>query len=262
MATSENKAPKLSKEGARKKRLTFLVMGSIGKVLSFQISARFLVACALFFIAYLVISLYIINDYIQLRRTSSQTDQRVSRLEEENASQKKSLNKSGQHVALLEGYIRHLEEGADFSTPVKREQPRTSVEKAAVPVPTEKSTKPQLVDVTDMVIQKEGGSMSINLKLINIQPGEGAVGGYIHLIAMDKRSNPPKEWPYPQEKLEKSMPLNYRKGQIFLIQKFKQMNVRFQLGNHSESPSAIKVLVYDQAGEILLQKEMDVTKGS
>ena len=153
MATSENKASKLSREGARKKRLTFLVMGSIGKVLSFQISARFLVACGLFFIAYLVISLYIINDYMQLRRTSGQTDQRVSRLEEENASQKKSLNKSGQHVALLEGYIRHLEEGADFSTPVKREQPRTSVEKVNLPAPTEKSMKPQKSNLVMEVLE-------------------------------------------------------------------------------------------------------------
>lgn len=262
MATSEVQAPKLSRKKPRRKRLTFLVMGSIGKVLSFQVSARLLSVCVLFLVAYLVVSLYVINDYIRLRAVSTQTDQRVSLLEEENATQKKSLGKSGQHVALLEGYIRHLEEGADLSAPAKRDQQGAGAVKVVVPATPQKPEKPQLVDVTDMVIQKEGGSMSVGFKLVNTQPGEGAVGGYIHLVAIDKRSTPPKEWTYPQEKLEKGSPSSYRRGQIFLIQKFKQINARLQLGSPSESPSAIKVLVYDQAGEIMLEKEMDVAKGS
>jgi hypothetical protein len=264
MATSEKEAPRLTKKAGGKKRMTILVMGSIGKVLSFQISPRFFFGSAVFFVAFILFSVYIINGYIHLRRTCSQNDQKAALLEEENANHRKTLSKSRQHIALLEGYIRHLEEGADFSTPGKRETARIDGDRgipaAASP---EKGPKPsQAVDVMDVVIQKEGASMSVNLKLVNTQPGEGAVGGFVHLIAVDKKSNPTKEWPYPQEKLEKGMPSNYRRGQIFLIHKFKQMNVRFQLGSPSESPSAIKVLVYDQSGEILLQKEMEVTKGS
>jgi len=264
VATSEEEAPGLKKKRKRGSRLTILVMGRIGRVHSFQISRGFLLWTAAFFIAYILVSLHFINDYLELRRTSSLCDQKNNRLEEENAAQRRSIAKSGQQIALLETYIRQLEEGTDFSAPAKREQPRPAAEeKPPAVAAAEKVPKPpQLVDITDTVIQREGASMSINLKLINTQPGEGAVGGYIHLIAVDRKSNPQKEWPYPQEKLEKGMPVNFRKGQFFLIRQYKQMNVKFQLGSASESPSTIKVLVYDQGGELLLQKDLDVTRGS
>jgi len=58
------------------------------------------------------------------------------------------------------------------------------------------------------------------------------------------------------------MPVNYRKGQIFLIQKFKQIRARLNLGAPSESPSSLKVLVYDQSGEIILGKETDIAQAS
>jgi hypothetical protein len=75
---------------------------------------------------------------------------------------------------------------------------------------------------------------------------------------VDRRSTPPREWTYPPEKLEKGLPVNYRSGQIFLITRFKQIQARFHLGSASESPSALRLLVYDQAGDIILQKEFVV----
>lgn len=238
-------------------------MGSIGRVLSFQISSWLFLGSALFFVAYIVCSILVIHSYIELRRTSLQNSVKYGLLEDENSANRKLLGKSRQHIALLEGYIQHLEGGTDFSIPVKRGQTQNDGERISSQDPSDKTPKsPQIVDATDMVIQKEGSSMSVNLRLVNVQPGEGAVGGYFHIIAIDRKAVPPKEWPYPQGKLEKGMPANYRKGQIFLIQKFKQVNVKFHLGGQSESPSAIKVLVYDQAGEVLLQKEMEVTHAS
>jgi hypothetical protein len=174
------------------------------------------------------------------------------------------MNRSKQQITLLEDYIRHIEEGAEGFGIGKKEPVRNNGEKtplqAALPEMVAKA--PQVVDVTDMVIQKEGSGMSINLKIVNVQAGEEPIGGYIHLIASDKKSVPPKEWPYPQEKIEKSMPVNYRKGQVFLIQRFKHIRARLNLGTSSENPSSIKVLVYDQSGEIILQKEMDITQTS
>jgi hypothetical protein len=119
-----------------------------------------------------------------------------------------------------------------------------------------------LVDVMDMVIQKEGSRITANFKLVNTQPGEGAVGGYVHLIAVDRRTTPPREWTYPPEKLDKGLPVNYRNGQIFLITRFKQIQSRFNLGSASESPGVLRLLVYDQAGDIILQREFEVGPAS
>jgi hypothetical protein len=240
-----------------------MIMGSVGRVVSFQISSRIFIGSIVFFVGYLALSLFILNGYIQLRTASSENIEKCIRLEDENAANKKAIARSRQQISLLEGYIRHIEEGAEGLTG-KKEQTRSSGEKATATaaLPERTAKTPQTVDVTDMVIQKEGSTMSINLKVVNVQAGEGAVGGYIHLIAYDRKGQPSKEWPYPQQKLEKGMPVNYRKGQVFLINKYKQLHVRLNLGNASESPTGIKVLVYDQAGEIALQKEMEVTQPS
>ena len=248
----------------RKSRLTVMIMGNVGRVFSFQISPRLFVGSLILFIAYIVFSLFIVNSHLQLRWVSNQDREKYSRLEDEHAANKKIMNRSRQQITLLEEYIRQIEEGSEGSGIGRKEQVRSNGETTPLQaVLPEKVTKaPEVVDVTDMVIQKEGSGMSITLKIVNVQAGEGPVGGYIHLIASDKKSVPPKEWPYPLEKIEKSMPVNYRKGQIFLIQKFKQIRARLNLGTPSESPSSLKVLVYDQSGEIILEKEMDITQAS
>jgi hypothetical protein len=260
MASPEEISP-LKGRAVRKNRLTVMILGSVGRVLSFQISSGFFIGSIIFLIGYIAFSLFILNRYTQLRSNSTQNLEKYARLEDENSAAKRTISKSRQQIALLEGYIRHIEEGAEgFTGPGKKDQSRGTGDKmplqAALPEKTFKG--PQTVDVTDMLIQREGSGMSINLKLVNVQAGEGAVGGYIHLIATDRRPVPPKEWPYPQQKLDKGIPVNFKKGQVFLIQKFKQIQVKLHLGSPSESPSAIKVLVYDQSGEIILQKEMEV----
>jgi hypothetical protein len=79
---------------------------------------------------------------------------------------------------------------------------------------------------------------------------------------VDRRTTPPREWTYPPVKLEKGLPVNYRNGQIFLINRFKQIQARFNLGSASESASMLRLLVYDQAGDIMLQKEFEVGHAS
>lgn len=259
MASSEEASP--VEETVRKNRLTVMIMGNVGRVFSFQISQRLLIGSLILFIAYIVSSIFVINSHLQLRTTSVQERENYSRLEEEISANKKFMMRSKQQIALLQDYIRHIEEGAEGLGSGKKEPVRTTAEKTTpvAVLPEKIITAPQVVDVTDMVIQREGAGMSIGLKLVNIQAGEGPVGGYIHLVASDHKSAVPKEWSYPQEKIEKSMPVNYRKGQIFLIQKFKQIHARINLGSPAETPSSIKVLVYDHSGEIILQKEMDLS---
>jgi hypothetical protein len=46
---------------------------------------------------------------------------------------------------------------------------------------------------------------------------------------------------------------------VFTIQRFKPIQGRFNLGQSLESPSSVRVLIYDQSGAILLLKEFEVS---
>jgi hypothetical protein len=78
-------------------------------------------------------------------------------------------------------------------------------------------------------------------------------------LARGKLSDPPKEWAYPLGKAVNGFPENYRNGQVFTIQRFKPIQGRFNLGQSLESPSSVRVLIYDQSGAIMLQKDFEVT---
>ena len=101
--------------------------------------------------------------------------------------------------------------------------------------------------------------MLVSFKVVNLQPGDNPVGGYLHILASGKQSDAPKEWAYPQEKVVNGFPENYRKGLVFTIQRFKPIQGRFNLGQSSESPSSVRVLIYDQTGAIILQKDFEVS---
>ena len=121
---------------------------------------------------------------------------------------------------------------------------------------------PKIVDIKDMVIQKDGSRMTLDFKLVNINPGENAVGGYIHVIATGKNSNPPLEWTYPKEKLQNSVPINFRRGLPFLIQRFKPYHRKFNSDSNNKLPTSIKVLVYNQSGKLILEKRFEVSNVS
>jgi len=101
--------------------------------------------------------------------------------------------------------------------------------------------------------------MLVSFRLVNTQPGDSSVGGYLHILAKGKQSDPPKEWAYPPEKVANGYPENYRNGQVFTIQRFKPIQGRFNLGQSLESPSSVRVLIYDQSGAIILQKDFEVS---
>ncbi|MFX0202644.1 MAG: hypothetical protein ACFFCW_41605, partial [Candidatus Hodarchaeota archaeon] len=67
-----------------------------------------------------------------------------------------------------------------------------------------------------------------------------------------------KFWSYPKEILKNGLPHNYKKGELFIIKRFKPIHGRIDLGSPDETPSIIRVLVYDQSGALILKKEFAV----
>ncbi len=279
MAPTNSGVPPVKKKPQDGDRMTIMIIRSLGRVRSFKISPHIAFWAILFFILYIPFSAFIINNYIELYRGKRTQSTKIEQLEKEVIQGEKNLRRFRQHVTLLEDYIRHLEEPNSpkkeksdtrvndnikekSDTPkveiIRKETVITDAESPAIE--SEEDVKPiGAVDIKDMIIQKEGGRMSVEFKLVNMNPGETAVGGYIHLIAIGNDLNPPPEWTFPRVQLEEGMPVNFRRGQLFLIQRFKPVHGKFFLTPNSEPPTALKVLVYDQSGLLILEREFEVS---
>jgi hypothetical protein len=287
MAPTNSEIPPVKKKPHDEDRLTIMIMRSLGRVRSFKISPHIVFWATLFFILYIPFSVFIINNYVKLYRANRSQSTKIEQLEKEVIKGQKDMSRFRQHVNLLEDYIRHLEEPQKKSATrrtdytkeksatrkndyTKEKSPTRKIEiirketvisDAESPaVDSEEEMKPiGAVDIKDMVIQKEGPRMSVEFKLVNMNPGETAVGGYIHLIAIGSDPNPPPEWTFPRVQLEEGIPVNFRRGQLFLIQRFKPVHGRFYLTSTSEPPTALRVLVYDQSGLLILEREFEVS---
>jgi hypothetical protein len=82
------------------------------------------------------------------------------------------------------------------------------------------------------------------------------------VIATGRDANAPQEWIYPTEKLKNGVPMNFRRGLPFLIQRFKPYTCFFNVDSNSQLPTAITIMAYDQAGVLTLKKAFEVSNGS
>lgn len=235
-----------------------MVAGRTGKVRSFGVSVRLLFWAALFLVVYLPLSVLAINRYLELRENHALQANALSMLEKQLEEHRIALARSNQQAAFLQDYVRRLEEsGEQAANPLKPEKP--AAKRTEPSGPGEKQPKGQeTVRIEDLVIQKQGSRMLVSFKLVNLQPADTPVGGYLHILARGKTTDPPKEWVYPQGKVVNGFPEDYRSGQVFTIQRFKPIQGRFNLGQSEDAPSSVRVLIYDQSGAILLQKDFEV----
>jgi hypothetical protein len=237
-----------------------MVAGRRGKVRSFGISRSLLFWAALFFSVYLPLSVLAINRYLELRRIHSALASTVPLLERNLEDNRKSLVRSNQQLAFLQEYARHLEERNERV--VESSKPEKPVAKRTESGPGDKTPKTQnTVTIEELAIQKQGSRMLVSFRIVNLHPGDSALAGYVHILAKNNVSDPPKEWAFPQGKVVNGFPENYRNGEAFTIQRFKPIQGRFNLGQGSESPLSVRVLIYDPLGAIILQRDFEVSDG-
>lgn len=247
--------PGLSGNG---KRWTILIIGSVGKVRSFKIFPSVACMAGIFLVLYIPLTIHITNKYFSLRYSNSILSQEIQRLEKELIRDKRVLQKTYQRVAILEDYIHNLEEKEkEGEEPAQRREGKDVEHGKGV-----EKTVSSLVDIKDMVIQKEGSRMIVNFRVVNLQEGENPVGGYVHIMAKTEDGSFPTKWTFPRQDLENGLPLSFRRGQLFLIQRFKPIQGTITLDPQDEPPAAIRVMVYGQSGNLLLEREYDVGNGS
>jgi ribosomal protein S8 len=263
MAPTERKIPSLKDTGHHTRYLTVTVIRSIGKIRTFKISPRTIFLASIFLALYIISSIFIINDYFDLREVKNTQSERIKQLENDLSKIKKALLRSNQHLALLDDYIHNAETGKGQETQLasNRDQKDMGTIRGAKNVSKKgvlEKRSEMAVDVTNVVIQKDGYLLTIDFRIINLQRSKGPVQGYIHMIARNDKANTPQEWTYPRESISDGIPVNYRRGHFFRIERFKQIRGRFNLLPNSETPTSIKVLIYNQAGESILEKEFEV----
>lgn len=268
MATLEEIAPHHRETGHREKSFTVMIMRSVGGVRSFKVSPVFILWSLLFFSVFTVVSIFAINGYLDLRRHMTTLNQQVRQLNKLHTNDLRSLQKAEQRIAILQDYVNDLERSQEKSEtetvapPVKKEIPVSPVKAAdennepeEAPVP---ESEQKVVGISDFAVRKQGQSLNIDFKLMKVDSGKSAVGGYVHIIASIGDSDSPRRIAYPEVDLKDGLPVNYRLGLPFLIQRFRPMKAQFESEALPQAASSIRVLVYNRSGGLILDKEFKV----
>ncbi len=252
----------------RKNRLTVIIMGRFGKVRSLKVSPITLLVAFIFLLLFIPASLIVTNDYIDLRREYRIQKEALERQGRDLSENRKQLTQSKEHEALLEDYIRNLQIPKSISTDSttvkqeRQEKPRVVQEKPQVvekkPQVIKEVIPEKAIDIQDVVIKKKDQLITVELKLVNTDPGGKKIGGFIHILAIADGIESSQIWPYPRQKMEDGLPMDFRRGELFIMQRFRPITGKIYLVPEGDTPSIVRVLIYDQSGEIMLEKGFEV----
>lgn len=245
-----------------------MIMGRLGKMRTFKISPHVVYWTLLFLALYLPASVLVFNRWVDLRRTAREQAARIDQVSLELAKAERALFKFKQHVTLLELYIESLEEqGTRPATVETPSQETETAEEEAPPAQEEEDAPagapaPELVDVEKMAFTKEAGSLQVDFNLMNIHRGEDPVSGYIHILASGTRNGDTWWEVYPRGSVKDGLPVHYRVGQPFIIQRFKPVQGRFDILPERGAPTTVHVVVYDDTGRLIYNRPFEVDHAS
>lgn len=270
----------LKKKPYTANKFTLMLVGRLGKARSLQISFWPLVWVLTLTGVYLLVSFFIICDYVRLRQQTHSQRIHIAQLTLEADQKEKAIAELKQDNALLSDYIQsqegetqkienklpliavikksEIKPAAPASTVKPAEQkPKAEPSAAAALVPP--APKKESIEVQDLSVKKEDSLLNITLKLVNLNAGDNAtMDGYLHLIGLNRQSDPSRTWTYPYVKVVNELPENFRRGQRFGIQRFREMQGSLSIPAGSDFPTIIKVLVYNTQGILLVNKEYEI----
>jgi hypothetical protein len=222
-------------------RLTVIVFKKFGKARTSEISPWLVVFASSFLIFYIVATIFMTNKYFDTYSANKMQAKKIANLSSELTRIAKSLEKSQRRSALLDEYIKE-EKGQSSET-----------------MPTGGSTEPSLptlVSIEELTAGRDGPAIHVTFKVVNEQPDEAPVGGYIFVLASPKDQS--EVWVYPSSPIKEGLPVNYASGHRFFIQNFMPISTTLNLSKSIDEPLILEILVYDRDGDLLLKKAAEL----
>ena len=226
-----------------KRRLTIMIFTDLGKVRRFMISPRLILFASLFFLFYIVATIYVTNKYFDARRIHKVQADRIAKLSRKLMKTTESLQRSKHHIALLDDYISDAE--------AQDQEPESTGNYT-------ESSLPKIVDIEDVNVRRDGATLYVTFRIINRQENEEPLGGYIFVLASPKDSDPSEVRVYPSSPLKDGLPVNYTRGHRFFIERFMSIDSKLRIGASTDIPLILKILVYDRDGGLILEKLAEV----
>lgn len=236
-----NGEKEITRRSSNKERLTIMIFKKVGKVRTFEISPLLLLCASLFFLFYIIVTIYFTSKYFDTLWMNKMQTAKIAELSRELNKTKKSLERSEHHVALLDDYIKE-----------KSPEPMSSTGGYI------ESSSPKLVSIEELKIRRDRSTIDVTFRIKNRQLNEEPIGGYIFLLTSIKDSDQSEVWVYPSSPLKDGLPANYRRGHRFLIQRFKTISSQYKLSRSIDKPLILEIVVYDRNGELILKKVIEV----
>jgi len=239
----------IARPSKNKDRLTIMIFKEVGKVKTFRISPRLLLSAFMLLIFYIVATIFVTNAYLAYFYPFGSIGidkiqaEKIVKLSGELIKTTKSLERSEQHIALLEDYI--------------EEDKEQSPEPVSTSDYTE-SSSPILVGIEELKVKRDRSTIDVTFRIVNKQSNEKSIGGYIFMLASIRDSDRSEVWVYPSSPLKDGLPINHRRGQRFFIQRFKSISSKYTLSRSTDKPLLLEILVYDRDGELILKKVVEV----
>jgi hypothetical protein len=221
--------------------LTVIVFKKFGKPRTSEISPRLVLFAISFLIFYIVATIFMTNKYFATYSANKMQAKKIAHLSGELTRIAKSLERSKRRIALLDEYIKK-EKGQSSET-----------------MPTGGSTEPslpKLVRIEELTAGRDGPALHVTFKVVNKQPDEAPVGGYIFVLASPKDQS--EVWVYPGSPIKEGLPVNYTSGHRFFIQNFMPISTTLNLSESMDEPLTLEILVYDTDGDLVLKKAAEV----
>jgi len=230
------------RQAKNQKRLTVMIFKGVGKIRTFEISSHLLVWASLFFIFYIVATIFLTNAFINYYRQNRILANENTEFRAMLIKTTKSLEESKQHIALLDDYIAEKKEQSS--------EPLSTGDHA-------ESVLPKLVDIDELKVERNESTITIGFRIINKQLNEKPIGGYIFVFTRIKDSDKSEVWVYPDSQLKDGLPVNYKSGQRFLIQSFKLVSSKYTLAKSKNRQLIFEILIYDTEGTLIFKKVVE-----
>jgi hypothetical protein len=241
MSLDTKKGKEIGGSSKAHRRLTIMIFRKTGKVMKFGISSRLMLGASVFFIFYIIATIFMINEYLEMYRVNRIQAKDIAELSSELVKTTESLERAEQRIALSDEYIKE-----------EKRQSSETISTGGSPEPS----LPKLVSIEELTAGRDGSRIHVTFKVLNEQPDEGPVGGYIFVLASTNDQS--EVWVYPSSPIKEGLPVDHTRGHRFFIKNFMPISTTLNLSKSIDELLTLEILVYDRDGELVLQKAAEV----